>query len=95
VINAHFIAHEIKNNAQLSGHYLPLIVCIILTSILLIISFTLKRLNPFACGVFSGNFVHNPHEGYRTLVVEQNHPKPHIRGRGLKAAEKGDRKVTL
>jgi len=87
VINAHFIAHEITNNAQLKAHYLLLIVCIILTSILLIISFTLKGLNPFACGSGKGNFVHNSHEGYRTLVVEQNYPKPHIRPSGLKAAK--------
>ena len=85
MINAHFIAHEIKNNAQLKAHYLPLIVCIILTSILLIISFTLKRLNLFARNEFSGNSVHNSHEGYRTLAVEQNHPKPHFTS-GLKAA---------
>ena len=76
MINAHFIAHEITNNAQLKAHYLLLIVCIILMPFLLRISFTPKDLKLSACGMPSGNFVHNSDEGYRTLVEKQNHPKP-------------------
>ncbi len=76
MINAHFIAHEITNNAQLKAQYLLLIVCIILTPFLLCISFTPKDLKLSACGMPSGNFVNNSDEGYRTLVEKQNHPKP-------------------
>ena len=79
MINAHFIAHEITNNAQLKVHYLLLIVCIILEQFLLNIFFTLKHLKLICCGMPSGNFVNNSDEGYRTLVSEQNHTKPTLK----------------
>ena len=84
MINAHFIAHEITNNAQLKAHYLLLIVCIILMPFLLCISLTPKHLKLSAGGMPSGNFVNNSDEGYRTLVEKQNHPKP----LNLKATQK-------
>jgi len=71
MINAHFKAHENKNNAQLKAHYLLLIVCIILTSFF----FSPKRLCLSARGMLSCYFVNNPLEGYRTLEEKQNHFK--------------------
>ncbi len=68
MINAHFNAHEITDNAQLKAHYLILRVCNILTVFLLSMFITPKHLNLFAGGSLLGDFVNNPDEGYRTLV---------------------------
>ena len=79
MINAHFIAHELSNNAQSTVRYLLLIVCIILEQFLLNIFFTLKRLKLMSRGMPSGDFVNNSDEGYRTLVEKQNHTKPTLK----------------
>ena len=84
MINAHFNAHEITNNAQLKAHYHILIVCNILMMFLLGMFFTPKHLKLFAGGMPSGDFVNNPDEGYRTLVpnkITQNHLTKNPQGR--------------
>jgi len=68
MINAHFNARRITDNAQLKAHYLLLIVCNILILFLLTMFITPKHLKLIACGSLLGDFVNNPLEGYRTLV---------------------------
>jgi len=66
MINAHFIEHEIKNNAQLAAHCLILIMCDIF-------SFFSKRFNLPACGGLRMRTDNRLHEGYRMRYVNQNH----------------------
>jgi len=87
VINAHFIAHGIKNNALLKAHYVLLIVCIILTLSFPAISFTSSAIGVSIPDEFSSIFVHNFQEGYRTLAVSQNHKTTTPAPSGLKAAK--------
>ena len=68
MINAHFNAHEITDNAQLKAHYLLLIMCNVLILFLLTMFFTPKHLKLFAGGMPSGDFAFNALEGYRTLI---------------------------
>ena len=93
MINAHFIARRITDNAQLKAHYLLLIVCNILILFLLTMLFTPKHLKLFAGGMPSGDFVNNPDEGYRTLVpikiTQTQHITKNPRGQG--GTRKGER----
>ena len=93
MINAHFNAHEITNNAQLKAHYLLLIVCNIITLFLLSMFITPKHLKLFAGGSLLGDFVNNPDEGYRTLVpikiTQTQHITKNPQGQG--GASKGER----
>jgi len=93
MINAHFNAHEIRNNAQLKAHYPLLMVCNILILFLSMMLFAPKHLKLIACGSLLGDFVNNPLEGYRTLVpnkITQTQPttkNPQRQG----GASKGER----
>ena len=78
MINAHFIARRITDNAQLKAHYLLLIVCNILILFLLTMLFTPKHLKLIACGGLLGDFVNNSLEGYRTLVPNKITQTQHI-----------------
>ncbi len=93
MINAHFNARRITDNAQLKAHYLLLIVCNILTIFLLNMYFTPKHLKLIAGGMPSGDFVNNPLEGYRTLIpnkITQTQPiTKNPQGQG--GASKGER----
>jgi len=93
MINAHFIAHEITNNAQLKAHYLLLIVRNIFTLFLLSMFVTPKHLKLIAGGMPSGDFVNNPLEGYRTLVPNKITQTQHItkNPQGQGGASKGER----
>ncbi len=71
MINAHFNAHEITNNAQLKAHYLLLIMRNIFTLFLLTMVFTPKHLKLIACGSLLGILDNVPLEGYRTLVANK------------------------
>lgn len=92
MINAHFNAHEITNNAQLKAHYLLLIMCNILILFLLTMFFAPKHLKLIAGGMPSGDFVNNPLEGYRTLVPNKITQTQHItkNPQGQGGASKGE-----
>ena len=92
MINAHFNAHEITDNAQLKAHYLLLIMCNVLILFLLTMFFTPKHLKLFAGGMPSGDFVNNPLEGYRTLVPNKITQTQHItkNPQGQGGASKGE-----
>ena len=75
-INTQFNAHEIQNNAQLSVHFLLFLVCIILIPVFSDSLFASNKLNLFARGIVSDNFVHNPRRGNRTLGGRAKSPKP-------------------
>ena len=87
MINAHFIAHGIRNNAHLKAHYVLLTACIILTLSFLIIPFTSSAIDASIPDEFSSIFVHNSQEGYRILAVSQNHKTTTPASSGLKAAK--------
>ena len=95
MINIRLNIREIQNNVQPGVYFLNFLAYIILTSFLLCIFITPSKLNLFASGIVSDNFVHNPRKGNRMLGGRQNHSTPIIREHGTKAADLIGREVAI